>query len=260
MLIIPMQYTSIAKGTQRQKMNAQKASRQVLLIKTGGTIKKITPLYEDFENWFALHTGLKNFMQVDVFRGQPLPAHASVAGVIVTGSAAMVSARADWSEYTASWLAGAVERGVPVLGVCYGHQLLAHALGGRVGPNPRGRQIGTVHAQLTPDGQQDRLLRHLPASFAAQSSHVEAVLELPAGAIRLARSPRDDNFAIRYGEPAWGVQFHPEFSVPVMAEYIRHRSATLSEEGLQPDRLLQQVTDTPEARSVLPRFRALLGS
>lgn len=240
-------------------MNGKKVGKQVLLIKTGGTIKKITPLYEDFEDWFALYMDIHDFMQVDVFRGQTLPKPGSVAGVVVTGSAAMVSERVDWSETTADWLAVAVGQGVPVLGVCYGHQLLAHALGGRVGPNPRGRQIGTVQAQLTRDGQDDRLVGHLPAAFAAQTSHLESVLKLPRGAVRLASSPRDDNFALRFAENAWGVQFHPEFSAPVMREYIHHRSEALHQEGLQPAQLLQQVTDTPQVRSVLPGFKALLG-
>ncbi|MCW8926842.1 MAG: glutamine amidotransferase [Xanthomonadales bacterium] len=240
-------------------MNGKKVGKQVLLIKTGGTIKKITPLYEDFENWFALYMDIHDFMQVDVFRGQTLPKPGSVAGVVVTGSAAMVSERADWSETAADWLAVAVGQGVPVLGVCYGHQLLAHALGGRVGPNPLGRQIGTVQVQLTRDGQDDRLLGHLPAAFAAQSSHLESVLEIPRGTVRLARSPRDYNFALRFAENAWGVQFHPEFSAPVMREYIHCRSEALHQEGLQPAQLLQQVTDTPQARSVLPGFKALLG-
>jgi GMP synthase (glutamine-hydrolysing) len=239
-------------------MNVQKASQRVLLVKTGGTIKKITPRYEDFEHWFAQHMDIQDFIQVDVFRGQELPAPGNVAGVVVTGSAAMVSERAEWSENTAAWLHGAVEQGVPVLGVCYGHQLLAHALGGRVGPNPHGRQIGTVQAQLTRDGQHDRLLGYLPACFAAQTSHLEAVLEMPPGAVRLARSPRDDNFAIRFSEKAWGVQFHPEFSAPVMEEYIRHRAKVLCSEGLNPEQLLQQVKDTGPARSVLQTFKALL--
>lgn len=255
-----MQYASIAKGTQRQKMNEQKASKQLLLVKAGGTIKKITPRYEDFEDWFAHHMAVADFLQVDVFRGQALPKPESLAGVLITGSAAMVSDREDWSEYTAAWLRKAIDIGVPVLGVCYGHQLLAHALGGQVGPNPRGRQIGTVEAQLTGQGEKDHLLGHLPASFAAQTSHVEAVLELPPGAVRLARSPRDDNFALRFADHAWGVQFHPEFSVPVTTEYIRHRAEVLRDEGLDPEQLLQQVTDTPQARSVLPVFRALLKS
>lgn len=259
MLIIPMQHTIISKGTQRQKMNKEKASKRILLVKTGGTIKKITPLYEDFEDWFACHMGVVDFLQVDVFRQEPLPEPGSVAGVVVTGSAAMVSEKEDWSERTADWLETAVKTGIPVLGVCYGHQLLAHALGGRVGRNPHGRQIGTVQAQLTADGKDDPLLGYLPETFAAQTSHLESVLELPSGAMRLATSPRDDNFAIRFAEKAWGIQFHPEFSEPVMLEYIRHRADVIRGEGQDPDHLLAQVKDTPQARSTLPRFKTIVG-
>jgi len=240
-------------------MNGQKASNKILLVKTGGTIKKITPLYEDFEDWFARYMDVKDFLQVDVFRNETLPRYDSVAGVIVTGSAAMVSDREDWSEHAAAWLKTAVETGIPILGVCYGHQLLAHALGGRVGKNPRGRQIGTVMAHKTREGKADTLMKDLPESFAAHTSHVESVLELPPGATRLVTSPRDDNFAIRFAKNAWGIQFHPEFSEPVMQEYIRHRSDAIRSEGQDPDHLLAQVTDTPQARSTLPRFKTIVG-
>src|SRR5262245_61079370 len=92
-----------------------------------------------------------------VAQGDPLPAPESPAGVVVTGSSAMVSHREPWSELTAEWLARAVELGTPVLGICYGHQLLAHALGGAVGRNPRGREIGTVEVRSLLPGQQDPL-------------------------------------------------------------------------------------------------------
>ena len=202
--------------------------------------------------------GVSELLQVDVFRQQPLPAADKLAGIVVTGSPAMVSAREDWSERTAQWLRHAVQTGVPVLGVCYGHQLLAHALGGRVGPNPRGRQIGTVTAQLIDIYGDDPLLGQLPRTFFAQTSHSEVVLELPPGASCLATSPLDDNFVIRFAENVWGVQFHPEFSGLVMSEYIRYRVEALCEEGLNPEQLLDNTTDTEEARTVLSKFAALL--
>jgi len=170
----------------------------------------------------------------------------------------MVSHQEDWSEETAQWLKQAVDAGLPVLGVCYGHQLLAHALGGRVGPNPNGRQIGTVTTKSLEASMSDPLLGHLPQQYSSQASHSESVLELPANAQRLATSPLDDNFAIRFSEKAWGVQYHPEFSRPIMAKYIHFRSKALCEEGLDPDELLAKTTDTEQALSVLQKFAGLV--
>lgn len=231
--------------------------KQIALIKTGSTIKQIKAHHGDFEDWFAEGMGVSDLLQIDVFSQQALPAAETLAGIVITGSPAMVSAREDWSERTADWLRQAVKKGIPTLGVCYGHQLLAHALGGRVGLNPGGRQIGTVTAQLIDSSKTDPLLGHLPHTFAAQTSHLEVVLELPPGAETIATSPQDDNFAIRFAENVWGVQFHPEFSEPVMSEYIHYRAEALREEGLNPERLLENTIDTEEAKSVLRKFSAM---
>jgi GMP synthase (glutamine-hydrolysing) len=241
-------------------MIGQKALKPIALVKTGGTIAQIIPRHGDFEDWFAEGMGAPNLLQIDVFRQQSLPAPQDLAGIVITGSPAMVSAKEDWSENTAVWLVQAVQEGIPILGVCYGHQLLAHALGGRAGPNPAGRQIGTVTAQLLDSSKDDSLLGHLPNTFAAQTSHSEAVLELPSGAERLATSSLDNNFAIRFAENVWGIQFHPEFSGPVMSEYIRHRKDALRKEGLNPEQLLSNATNTEEAKSVLRKFVELIVS
>ena len=230
----------------------------IALIKTGGTIARIKLKFGDFEDWFVAGLGVTGVLQVDVFKQQQLPDIHDLTGILITGSAAMVSDREDWSERTAKWLQRAVPTGIPVLGVCYGHQLLAHALGGRVGPNPNGRQMGTVTTNLLESSANDPLLGHLPSSFAAQSSHLEIVLEPPPEARRLASTPLDHNFAIRFAENVWGVQFHPEFSGPVMLEYIRLRSEILNREGLDSEQLLADTTDTAEALTVLRKFAELV--
>jgi len=239
-------------------MKGQKALKQITLIKTGGTIPEIRQQYGDFEKWFADGLGVSSVQQVDVFRNQPLPSLEETSAVVITGSAAMVSHREDWSEETAQWLKQAVEAGLPVLGVCYGHQLLAQALGGKVGPNPNGRQIGTVMTKTLDSAADDPLLGQLPLQYPSQTSHSESVLELPPSAERLATSPLDDNFVIRFSENAWGVQYHPEFSGPVMSKYIKFRSSALREEGLNPGQLLIKVTETKQALSVLRKFADLV--
>ena len=228
--------------------------KQIALIKTGCTIDEIKPRHGDFEDWFASGLGVTGLLQIDVFDHQRLPDPQNLAGIVITGSPAMVSARLDWSELTAAWLRQAVKMEAPVLGVCYGHQLLAHALGGRVGPNPAGRQIGTVNARLVQDAEADPLLGHLPATFPAQTSHSEVVLELPPGAQRLATSPLDRNFAIRFADKVWGVQFHPEFSAAVVSDYIRYRATDLLSEGLDPEQLQDSAEETVAANSVLQKF------
>ena len=232
--------------------------KQIALIKTGCTIEQIKPRHGDFEDWFADGMGVSDLLQIDVFKHESLPAPENLAGIVITGSPAMVSARLDWSERTARWLRQAVQTNTKVLGVCYGHQLLAHALGGIAGPNPAGRQIGTVDSQIIDNMDNDPLLGYLPKQFSAQTSHAEVVLDLPPGAQRLATSPLDDNFAIRFAENAWGVQFHPEFSAPVVSDYIHYRADALRDEGLSPEQLKANVTETEEAGSVLRKFVELL--
>jgi GMP synthase (glutamine-hydrolysing) len=239
-------------------MNGKKAMKQIALIKTGCTIEQIKPRHGDFENWFASGLGVSDLLQIDIFRQQALPPLENLAGIVITGSPSMVSARLDWSERTANWLRQAAQTDIPVLGVCYGHQLLAHALGGRVGSNPGGRQIGTVTTQRIDYHEDDLLLGHLPDRFPAQTSHSEAVLELPPGAKRLATSPLDNNFAIRFAAKVWGVQFHPEFSGSIVSDYIGYRADELRGEGLDPEQLLANVTETEAAHSVLRKFASLI--
>ena len=117
---------------------------RVLIVKTGETLPAIRERRGDFEDWIAAGMGLAREAVdvVEVHREHPLPDAAEPSGIVVTGSPALVTDREPWSERTAAWLRQVVEAGTPLLGICYGHQLLAHALGGRVEQSPRGREIG----------------------------------------------------------------------------------------------------------------------
>jgi GMP synthase (glutamine-hydrolysing) len=227
-----------------------------LVLETGEPVPGLRR-HGRFAHWIRVSAGLERdgVVALDV-REHPLPARAGFAGAIVTGSAAMVSDRHDWSERAADWLREAAHAGLPLLGICYGHQLLAHALGGEVGDNPAGREMGTVEVALHPAAADDPLFVALPASFAAQASHLQTVLRPPPQAVVLARSERDDCQAFRRGPAAWGVQFHPEFSVGHMRGYVRARREALRAEGHSPDRISRNISAAPHARSILRRFAA----
>jgi GMP synthase (glutamine-hydrolysing) len=232
----------------------------VLVVKCGSTLASLRERRGDYEDWILAGMGVPRARaQVASAPDEDaLPDPASVAAVVLTGSSAMVSAREPWSERAAGWLRGAVRAGTPVLGICYGHQLLAHALGGRVGVNPRGREIGTVLVETGPAARADALLGELPERFPAQATHVESVLELPAGATLLAASQGDPHQAFSCGPRAWGVQFHPEFDADAIRAYLDARRELLRAEGRDPDSLLAGVRESPCGPTLLRRFAALV--
>jgi GMP synthase (glutamine-hydrolysing) len=232
---------------------------RLLIVQTGTAVPEVRRRCGDFAAWFRRGLGLSAHQVrcVRVDRGAQLPPPRSVAGAVITGSGAMVTDRLDWSERTAEWLRRAVDADVPLLGVCYGHQLLAHALGGKVGYNPRGREMGTVHIERLTAAADDALLGAVPRAFEAQATHLQTVLQPPRDAAVLARSALDDCQALRVAPRAWGLQFHPEFGVRQMRAYIRARDGALADEDFDVPGLLREVRPGPQARAMLRRFAKL---
>lgn len=238
----------------------QRASdASVLIVQTGSTLPAVRARHGDFPDWFRHGLGLRRgeVDVVDVATGEDLPAPGQYAGVIITGSPAMVSERLPWSERTAQWLAKSVDAGSAVLGVCYGHQLLAHAFGGEVDYHPAGRELGTVTIERLADSANDPLLGDAPMLFPAHASHQQSVLSLPPGAVALARSAHDPFHAIRFAPRAWGLQFHPEFSVEIMRGYVDARRPARNGNCPQACCATRDCAPTPFARRLLRRFRAI---
>jgi GMP synthase (glutamine-hydrolysing) len=226
-----------------------------LILETGQPTPSMRR-YGSFAHWIRVAAGLGRgeAVVVDAAADDALPSREGFAGVLITGSAAMVTERLPWSERSAAWLGEAAHAGVPLLGICYGHQLLAHALGGEVGYNPNGREMGTVCIDLQASASTDPLFSRLPARFPAQATHLQSVLRPPPGAEVLACNAHDACHAFRWGERVWGVQFHPEFSTTHMRGYIRARADALAGEGHCSRRLVGKVSAAPDARDVLRRF------
>jgi GMP synthase (glutamine-hydrolysing) len=149
--------------------------------------------------------------------GQPLPDHDRVAGAVVTGGPMNVD-EVDVHPELASereWLAEALRRDMPVLGICLGAQLLATALGAEVRAG-KGPELGYAPVEvLDPD---DPILGALAPSTTVLHWHGDA-FDLPEGAEHLARSARTEVQAFRHGN-AWGVLFHPESDFALLEAWL----------------------------------------
>jgi GMP synthase (glutamine-hydrolysing) len=232
--------------------------KPLLILKLGDTFPALARRHGDFELWIRSHIGrIPASLTVLDPRRQPLPDPLAFSAMILTGSHDMVTDRLPWSEQVAAWLPKVVAADVPLLGICYGHQLIAHAFGGHVGPMPAGREFGTVELHLHTPAHTDPLFRHMPSPFPVQTSHAQSVLQLPPRAVSLASTAHDPNSAFALPGRVWGVQFHPEYDVHTVRTYIEACAAELRSQGADPASLLAATADTPHSRSLLPRFAAL---
>jgi GMP synthase (glutamine-hydrolysing) len=228
------------------------------IVKLGSTFPELAARQGDFEDWVKNRLGSD---ELDVRTCTPgnLPHGLTERdGVVLTGSHSMVTDREPWSQATGGWLRQAVEAGVWTLGICYGHQLLADVFGGKVGPNPNGREFGTMRLKLSPTCRNDALFSSFETPPMVQTCHAQAVLEPPADAVVLATTPRDPFHALRLGERAWGVQFHPEFDERALAFYVEVFRERLIEEGQDVEGVLAALTPTPQSERLLRRFAQLV--
>ncbi len=239
--------------------------RHLLVVKAGSVTPPVSTSHGDYDRWFAraLRDVPCRLRVVETHLGEPLPARArDFDAVVMTGSPHSVTERAPWMRRAAGWLVEAAEQRVPVLGVCFGHQLLAEALGGRTRKNPLGREIGTVRCTLTATGREDPLFEGVPEAFDVQATHKEEVGEVPAALEVLASNAASRVQAFRAGRFMRAVQFHPELDAATLHALAESRVPLLEEEarasGADPQArvraVLGGIREAPFARRVLENF------
>jgi GMP synthase (glutamine-hydrolysing) len=199
---------------------------------------------------------------IRVDRGEPVPRELGDAGGLVVLGGPMGVYEADQYPHLRDELRlieAALRVGAPVLGVCLGSQLLAAALGARVGPAPM-KEIGWFTVTPKPAAASDRLFGPLPSSFVALHWHGD-VFELPAGATSLASSTRTEHQAFRYGDLAYGILFHLEATPLEVHAMVGASADELAGTTVSGEELLAE-TERWAARAAelgLPLFRRWVG-
>jgi len=167
------------------------------------------------------------------------------AGMVVLGGemGAYDDAAHPWLTEVKDLCRTAVATGTPVLGICLGHQLLAVALGGEVARGPHGQQIGVLEVGWTGEAYVDPLLAPVAAldDAPAVQWNNDVVTRLPDGATALARTPRGELQAARFGSAAWGVQWHPEAGVDIIRPWAVHDRDDAVERGVDVDAYVEDV-------------------
>ena len=234
--------------------------KPLLIVKTGDTMPYLRRRRNDFEDWVidGFDGTINDIVVAAPHRGDALPAPAETSGVVITGSHAMVTDHEKWSEQTAAWIPGVIASEVPLLGICYGHQLLAHALGGSIYASPTGIEIGTVEVAFQSEAAADPLLKNLPSRIKVHASHTQSVARLPQNAVLLASNDNEPHHAFVVGKTAWGLQFHPEFDAEIMRTYIDEFAESIRSNGQNPEALKQSVQETPYSRFILKRFAEIV--
>lgn len=186
---------------------------------------------------------------------QPLPQRLTHDGLVVLGGGYLPDEddRAPWLPLTRALVEEALERDVPFLGICLGGQILAHVAGGRVEAKVT-EEYGSVPVTIRSDAAGDPLFEGLPATVPAVEHHVDAVTELPPGAVWLAASDACAVQAFRVGERAWGTQFHPEISPDDIRATWDHA------ETYAPQAVRDEPLSTPVWREVAGRFAQVVRS
>lgn len=171
---------------------------------------------------------------------------------MATGSKYSVYEGLEWVEQLCAFIRQLHTEKKPFVGICFGHQLLARALGGEVAKAQQGWGIGVLPVEVV---KEEPWMMPPKRELRLQHSHQDQVQKLPPGSVLLARSPHCEVGIFRVGETMLGIEGHPEFTVAFGAALISSRAERLGR-GLAENALasLSQPADGPTVGRWIERF------
>jgi GMP synthase (glutamine-hydrolysing) len=231
-----------------------KQAKPIIVLRAGNAAPSVAARRGEFPEWIVRTVGEAwggTWEIHDVRTEAPLPDVARAAAFVMTGSSSSVTERAPWMLRAEAYVRTIAGADVPFFGICFGHQLVAQALGGEVSLNPRGREIGTVRVQRLAE---DAIFDGVGDEIAVNATHKDTVTRLPAEARVLAASELEPTQAFAVGRAIRCVQFHPEIDGDAMRGYVDARAHLIAEEGGDPAAIRARAVDAPDGEAALRNF------
>ena len=194
--------------------------KNILILNCGPGLDEVRNEFGIAVEWIQREVDGSKFKctSMNVYDGE-MPSYDDGDAWILTGASESVYDDFDWIVELEQAIKLAIEVEKPILGICFGHQLIAQALGGVVEKNSKGWDLGSYPMN---DILMHPLFENIETTDYFYNSHQDVVAKLPNGFISLAENEMG-NQAFHYGKRIFGVQFHPEFTHDIMNKYVEVR-------------------------------------
>lgn len=140
--------------------------------------------------------------------------------VVIGGSPNCLDENLPWMRALKKFIKEVKSTDIKLLGICFGHQIIAEALGGKVGKCPKGGELGEVIVELTEEGKKDSVFNDISNNFTALSAHRDVVVQPPSGSVILAKNKSNEYQALSIGPNIRTIQFHPEMTTKYLRKII----------------------------------------
>ena len=196
---------------------------KLLIISAGPGIPEIKKKYGHAIDWISsfIHSSDIKIHVNHIYKNQDFD-ESEYDAWIITGSASSVMDNHDWIQILKNKIIYANDNNIPILGICFGHQIISSALGGKVTKNKKGWELGSYKIKINKNGCTSPIFKNIDINDYFYFSHEDIVSCLPPGALELAINKMGlQSFSIQ--NKIFGVQFHPEFNIDIMDKYVQVR-------------------------------------
>ena len=193
-------------------------------------------------------------------KAAPYPETRDVQAIILGGSGDTHAGDENlpWYESLMAYIQKAIDNNIPVLGICFGHQLLGRLYGARIVCDPAQKELGSIAIRLNEEGQQDALFKGATDPLYSIAGHNDSVVNLPPRLHVLASSDACPIQAFKVnGHSVWGLQFHPELTEQDFKARVEYYKDHYVSKGDAFESIVQRGTIPTNDHVILKNFYAV---